>query len=556
MNRLSNLRIGQRLGLGFALLIATVIAIAFSARAGLASVKHEFDLLTGDRQVKVDRVTELKRNVLVIGRMVRDTVILEDPEQDNKRKAAIEETRKANAELIATLDKSITSTRGHQLLEDAAKARAVYNTAIDKVVAMGVANRATEAAALLADELTPAGDDYNARLDALIAYQRELMKASADSVAATVANVGWLLLGAAALAAAVGAFIAWAITRSITRPIARAVEVAETVAAGDLSARVTVQGRDETAQLLGALQRMSESLARTVALVRGNAESVASASSQIAQGNADLSQRTEEQSSNLQQTAASMEQLTSTVRQNADTARTASQLAGSASGVAAQGGEVVGRVVATMQDISDSSRRIADIIGTIDGIAFQTNILALNAAVEAARAGEQGRGFAVVAAEVRSLAQRSAEAAREIKGLIGSSVERVEAGSTLVGEAGRTMNEIVAQVKRVSDLIGEISAASVEQTQGIGQVSDAVSQLDQVTQQNAALVEQSAAAADSLRQQATQLTQAVAAFRLAGDVGVAPIGTPSARAAATAAPVKPTGATAARSADAEAWTTF
>ena len=327
--------------------------------------------------------------------------------------------------------------------------------------------------------------------------------------------------------------------RSATRPVGRAAEVVRLIAAGDLTAAIEARGNDEIADLLRELDSMRASLVRVVGSVRGNADSVATASSQIAQGNADLSQRTEEQASNLQQTAASMEQLTATVKQNAETARQAVQLATAASGVAGQGGEVVGRVVATMEDISASSKKIADIIGVIDGIAFQTNILALNAAVEAARAGEQGRGFAVVAGEVRSLAQRSAEAAKEIKNLIGASVEKVATGSSLVGDAGRTMGEIVSQVKRVTDLINEISAASVEQTTGIGQIGDAVTQLDQVTQQNAALVEESAAAADSLQQQASQLAQAISFFTLDENKQPVAAATPKAAAAKPAAPVKP-----------------
>ncbi|HYP33626.1 MAG TPA: methyl-accepting chemotaxis protein, partial [Burkholderiaceae bacterium] len=293
-----------------------------------------------------------------------------------------------------------------------------------------------------------------------------------------------------------------------------AVDVARTVAAGDLGSRIVVDRRDEIGTLLEALRRMNEGLVAIVGDVRNASESIATGSSQIAHGNADLSQRTEEQASNLEETAASMEQLTATVRHNADTARRASALAEGASAVAAQGGARVGQVVATMDDITDSSRRITDIIGVIDGIAFQTNILALNAAVEAARAGEQGRGFAVVAGEVRTLAQRSATAAREIKVLIGESVGKVENGTRLVADAGRTMGDIVDQVRHVSELIGQISAASDEQSRGIGQIGDAVTQLDQVTQQNAALVEQSAAAAESLRVQADALSRTVAAFRL------------------------------------------
>jgi len=281
---------------------------------------------------------------------------------------------------------------------------------------------------------------------------------------------------------------------------------------GELAIRV--ESRDETGQLLGALQRMNESLTRIVGQVRMSSDSIATGTGEIASGNADLSQRTEEQASNLEETAASMEELTATVKQNAETARTATHLAQSASTVAAEGGQAVQQVVAVMRQIDESSRRITDIIGTIDGIAFQTNILALNAAVEAARAGEQGRGFAVVASEVRALAQRSAAAAKEIKTLIVDSGAKVEAGTRIAGSAGETMGQIVEQVKRVSDLIAEISHASVEQSQGIGQVGDAITQLDQVTQQNAALVEEAAAAAESLKHQAAQLNQAVAVFRL------------------------------------------
>ena len=285
------------------------------------------------------------------------------------------------------------------------------------------------------------------------------------------------------------------------------------MASGDLSRPVAVQPADTTS-VMASVHRMQEALTAMVGTVRGNADSVATASTQIAQGNQDLSQRTEEQASALEETAASMEELGSTVRQNADNARQANQLAASASEVAVRGGGVVGQVVETMKGINESSRKIADIISVIDGIAFQTNILALNAAVEAARAGEQGRGFAVVASEVRSLAQRSADAAKEIKALITTSVERVGQGSALVDQAGATMQEVVHSIQRVTDIVGEISAASTEQATGVAQVGEAVSQMDQATQQNAALVEQGAAAAESLKDQALHLVQAVASFKL------------------------------------------
>ena len=368
-----------------------------------------------------------------------------------------------------------------------------------------------------------AGKDKSAQ-DAFRGLQAEFDKAERDLLVVRSAQADAMrtftrnasITGAILALLVAGGFGVW-VTRSITRQLGGepdyAVNVAGEIAKGNLAVDVQLRAGD-TSSLLFAMKAMRDSLSQVVSSVRQSSESIATGSAQIATGNADLSQRTEEQASNLQQTAASMEQLTSTVKANADTARQANQLASSASLAATQGGEVVGQVVATMEQITDSSKKIVEIIGVIDSIAFQTNILALNAAVEAARAGEQGRGFAVVASEVRTLAQRSANAAKEIKTLIGNSVEKVEAGSKLVDEAGKSMSEIVSQVKRVNDMIAEISSASIEQTQGIGQVGEAVTQLDQVTQQNAALVEESAAAADSLSQQANRLAELVSQFKL------------------------------------------
>jgi methyl-accepting chemotaxis protein-1 (serine sensor receptor) len=375
--------------------------------------------------------------------------------------------------------------------------------------------------------------------------------------ASLVSIVLMLVVGAAGVGAGV-----W-FSRRITRPVDYAVRVAEAIAGGDLSSPVRVTGRDEIAQLMKALGTMQGSLAGVVGNVRSNSESVATASSQISHGANDLSARTEEQASALQQAAASMEQLGSTVRQNAENAQSANQLALGASAVARKGGDVVGEVVETMKGINESSRRVVDIIGVIDGIAFQTNILALNAAVEAARAGEQGRGFAVVAGEVRSLAQRSADAAREIKSLISASVERVEHGTQLVDRAGETMTEIVASIARVTDIMGEISAASTEQSTGVAQIGDAISQMDQATQQNAALVEESAAAAESLKDQAQQLVQVVAVFKLAGreanaDVRPIPVAAPAPvrKPVAARPPAAPSPAPVAIAAGSDDWESF
>ncbi len=341
-----------------------------------------------------------------------------------------------------------------------------------------------------------------------------------DDVKAEVAKMRWQILGGTLLLALVIFAFAWLVASRIKQALDKAISASEQIAAGDLTVKIEIDSQDEAGQLLGSLKEMNEGLAKIVGEVRNGADSIATATEQISAGNADLSQRTEEQASALEETASSMEELTSTVKQNADNAQQANQLAISASGVAVKGGDVINKVVRTMESITDSSRKISDIIGVIDGIAFQTNILALNAAVEAARAGEQGRGFAVVAAEVRSLAQRSAAAAKEIKALIEDSVGKVQDGSRLVEEAGHTTQEIVTSIKRVTDIMAEISAASLEQSSGIEQVNTAITQMDDVTQQNAALVEQAAAAAESLEEQALQLVQVVTRFKLEESVQI------------------------------------
>jgi methyl-accepting chemotaxis protein len=369
---------------------------------------------------------------------------------------------------------------------------------------------------MLTEKLLPAAQRYIGAMQELQKHEHALVAQEVEQASAALSRQMSIIGVLACAALVVGVLVAWRAARSVSVPVAGAVRAARAVADGDLTQPLVVDRGDELGQLQQALADMKASLVATVSQVRGASDSINVASREIVSGNHDLSSRTEQAASNLQQTAASMEELTSTVRNSADAARQANQLAASASEIAVRGGQVVDQVVHTMQEIHHSSQKINDIIGVIDGIAFQTNILALNAAVEAARAGEQGRGFAVVAAEVRSLAQRSAEAAKEIKGLIGTSVDKVETGSRLVGDAGQTMGEVVASVQRVTEIIGEISSAAGEQSDGIGQVNVAVTQLDQMTQQNAALVEESAAAAQSLREQATRLTQVVATFRTEG----------------------------------------
>ncbi|TDP71252.1 methyl-accepting chemotaxis protein [Roseateles toxinivorans] len=515
MNALKNFKLGTRLGLGFAIVLVMMAAMLLLAQAGFSRLGSETDKIVGKDWAKAEAAATVNTLVRANARRTMELFFAKDRAQLDKTRQFIDSNKLQISEALATLDKLVYLPEGKALLERVKRSRAAYVgsfSAVDRLIGEDQRDAATQ---LLLTETLPAIDVLQADVAALTSLQNKLVNASGASIAEGIVSTQRLLLGLGIAALLAGSALSWLLTRSITVPIHEAVSVAESVAAGDLSVHVEVAGKDETARLLRALQVMTASLSATVSQVRQSSDSIATASSQIASGNADLSQRTEEQAANLQQTAASMEQLTGTVKSNADTARQASQLAGSASDVAAQGREVVGEVVQTMDDINASSHRIVDIIGVIDGIAFQTNILALNAAVEAARAGEQGRGFAVVAGEVRSLAQRSAQAAKEIKTLINDSVERVEKGSQLVGSAGRTMGDIVNQVKRVSDLIAEISASTQEQTTGIGQVGSAVQQLDQVTQQNAALVEESAAAADSLSQQAAELVRSVGVFKIA-----------------------------------------
>ena len=514
MSFLANFKIGARLGLGFAAMITVSVAMALFARHEFSDLNAEVKSLAQERMAAVLVLGDIKDNLNVMARGARNIILISDEAGKKAEKQRIDESRKAIDTLFAQLGGSMTGAESQELLKAVGAAAGPYTKAMDRALEFGLAGDDPSAISALLKDVRPVQATYFKAVDALLKQQQTDMQQTAQLIDQSTAENSLWLLALAALSAGIGVAIGWAVLRSIVRPIATAVTVARTVAAGDLASHIVAEGQDEVAELMRAMKTMNDGLATVVAQVRQSSDSIATGSSQIATGNADLSQRTEEQASNLQQTAASMEQLAGSVRQSAETARQAHALADETVDAARHGGEAVAQVVATMQQIAESSRRIGDIIGVIDGIAFQTNILALNAAVEAARAGEQGRGFAVVAGEVRSLAQRSAEAAKEIKSLIGSSVERVDTGARQVDAAGQAMQHIVAQVERVGTLIRDISTSTTEQSTGIGQVGDAVTQLDQVTQQNAALVEESAAASESLRDQAARLAETVRQFKL------------------------------------------
>jgi methyl-accepting chemotaxis protein len=515
---LDRLSVRGQLRLAFGALLLLMTLLGGTALFGLQQVDAQAQALAGKwlrgvNELALTRVALIEQRAQEVKHSLTD-----DSSYHSEYEDKIAEQQKQIDEQLKSYAVHLRSADEQQQFQQLQQHAQAYRQAQQQVVKLGRERQQADAADVSDGLSSMAFDEVLSTLDQLSAYNVTQAQQAAATADATYGQARWAVLALLGVAVALGLTLAVLIVRKLVGQLggepAQAVAVARAVAAGDLSTSIQLQPGDASS-LMAQLHAMQQSLASTVNAVRSTSEQVATASSQIAQGNQDLSGRTEQQASALQQTAATMDQLGSTVRNNADNARQANQLAQSATGVARKGGEVVDQVVQTMRGINDSSRKIADIIGTIDGIAFQTNILALNAAVEAARAGEQGRGFAVVASEVRSLAQRSAEAAREIKQLISTSVERVDQGSVLVDEAGRTMSEIVTSIGRVNDIVSEISAASSEQSNGVSQVGQAVTQMDQTTQQNAALVEQSAAAAESLRQQAQQLVRAVAVFKLA-----------------------------------------
>jgi methyl-accepting chemotaxis protein len=509
---MNNLKITQRLALAFGVILMLLIASVAVGVWRLQELALTARVLVKDDSEKLKMAEQWLQTIDLNWVRTRAAMVDSDVSRIKQWQAEMDKTSEISLASRKRLLELITSAEGKALIDKIDAAREGYRSPRANLLKRRAAGEDVQAA--VEKELRPLSETFIGAIKRLEQHEQELYDASLANVEKSAALGQQIMIGAGVLALLLGVFFALVLSRSIVRPILSASESARHIAEGNLTHVIYSEGRDETAQLLQALKHMQESLIRLVSRVRQGSESVATASAEIATGNSDLSARTETQASALQQTAASMEELGSTVRQNADNARQANQLAQRASTVATQGGEVVAQVVGTMKGINDSSKRIADIISVIDGIAFQTNILALNAAVEAARAGEHGRGFAVVASEVRSLAGRSADAAKEIKALITDSVERVEQGSALVDRAGSTMTEVVNSIRRVTDIMGEISAASSEQSSGVSQVGEAVTQMDHTTQQNAALVEEMAAAASSLRSQAQDLVTTVAVFKI------------------------------------------
>jgi methyl-accepting chemotaxis protein len=532
---LSNMKIGQRLGAAFAVLLVFLLSVTVLGLSQMSEIDSRLKRIANENNVALKSVGAMRVAASERALTVRNLHIAaateaqasdKDPALSEESVTRIKkETERVKVERARFKQAQNTLTAIYAQASDVspeekkllAKIIEFDNATIpieDKLFEATLANKGMDATfSIITKVRNLLRESTNATGELSTLIEKRSDQAAVDAASAYEKARTWMI-ALSVLAVTVSALLAWLVTRSITAPLKKAVEVSQAVARGDLSVHIQVTSKDETGQLMQALKDMAQSLAGIVAEVHSGTQLIAASSKEMAAGNLDLSSRTEQQAGSLEETASSMEQLTSTVRQNADNARQAGQLVSAASIVAVKGGQVVAQVVDTMGSINESAKQIVDIIGVIDGIAFQTNILALNAAVEAARAGEQGRGFAVVATEVRNLAQRSGAAAREIKSLIGDSVEKVGAGNKLVEQAGATMVEIVASVKRVTDIMGEITAASQEQSDGIGQVNLAITQMDQATQQNAALVEQAAAAAQSMQDQAGKLVEAVSRFTL------------------------------------------
>ena len=527
--KIKDLKIGVRLGAAFAAILALVVFMLGSALWQLNKIAEAKQVMA-EADHKTLLAQEWRQGIVTNAVATVAKFKTAVPEDIAYYEKGMKVVSVRAGELQKTLEASISSPEGKALMAAVAEQRSKYSALRDQGFKMKteVGVDSPELKIFLEGKVIPEMTNYIATVEKVSEFQTKMSAEANAQIDALSAAAQRILTVLGVVAVLIGAAFGWLLTRSITVPLGRAVGLAQQVASGDLTARIDVDSRDELGDLTAALKAMNENLLKTVTEVRAGTETIVTASQEIASGNLDLSSRTEEQASSLEETASSMEELTSTVRQNADNARQANVLAKNASEIATRGGSVVSQVVSTMASINESSKKIADIIAVIDGIAFQTNILALNAAVEAARAGEQGRGFAVVASEVRNLAQRSASAAKEIRTLIGDSVAKVDAGGRLVDEAGTTMQEIVQGITRVTDIMSEIASASAEQTVGIEQVNEAITQMDSVTQQNAALVEEAAAAAASLEEQAATLARVVSVFNI-GEGSTGRFGAASAR---------------------------
>jgi methyl-accepting chemotaxis protein len=511
---MNNLKIGTRLGFGFSLILLLLVAMTAIGILRLSSASDKTDEMINVK-IRDERLTaEWGKIIEVNAARTTGAFMVRDAADQKKLEAQMAESSGRATQIQDQIGATIDDDQLKPLFKQVLDTRKAYTDFRKAVFAAKNAGDLEKATQIYEGDMTQSRIKYLGALKTFVEKQAALLDESAADIQQQYRSGRMLLIMLGLAAIVLGVVAAWWITRTITQPINAALKVAETVSSGDLTSDIQVNSNDETGQLMHALKTMNTNLVNIVGQVRNGTDLIATASTEIAAGNQDLSSRTEEQASSLEETASSMEELTSTVRFNAENARQANELAISASEIASRGGSVVGEVVNTMGSINDSSRKIVDIISVIDGIAFQTNILALNAAVEAARAGEQGRGFAVVASEVRNLAQRSASAAKDIKGLIDDSVQKVQIGSELVDKAGQTMEEIVQSIGRVTQIMTQISNASEEQSIGIAQVNDAITQMDQVTQQNAALVEEAAAAAESMQEQSAKLADVVSVFKL------------------------------------------
>ncbi|WP_042867707.1 methyl-accepting chemotaxis protein [Dickeya poaceiphila] len=517
MSILKNLKLATMLGAGFAIVLIISFFVSGYGQLQLRQQGSNINTLASDQLEGLLLVQELKDNLNSIAIAMRELTLFTAPDQVERDKQLITKTIARNNEILKRITELATTPKEKTLLDAINQARPVSLAATQKALALSLDNKLDETKIVIMNEVKPAQENYFKAINDMVSYQKSDTRRSADDASDSARAAGILMLTLTGVSTVLGIAIAWLITRRIKKLLggepAYASDIARQIASGNLAINVELQPGDTTS-LLAAMNDMRARLSGIVLQVHDSSASISTGSSEIAIGSNDLSRRTEEQASSVQETAASMEQISQTIRQNGDTVREAAQLATAASQTATKGNDVVRNVIATMGDISTSSRKIGDIITVIDGIAFQTNILALNAAVEAARAGEQGRGFAVVAGEVRSLAQRSASAAREIKDLITSSMEKVESGSQLVAHAGETMADIVTQAQHVADLISEIGVTTQEQESGISQINQAITQMDSVTQQNAALVEESASAAESLSDQAAKLVELMSVFTI------------------------------------------